>query len=67
MKNKIKELRNNKKLTLNEMSSQVSIPRATLSRYERGDCEPKLSTWMKLADYFKVPLDYLIGYKEERR
>ncbi|GAB5055483.1 hypothetical protein PESHB5_19820 [Pediococcus parvulus] len=61
IQNKIRELRKNEGLTLNEFSSRVNIPRANLSRYERGDREPKLATWEKLADFFQVSVPYIQG------
>lgn len=65
MKNRLKELRTKHKLTLEKMSSQLEIPINTLSRYERGEREPKLETWKKLAKFFDVSTAYLIGIDDE--
>ncbi|MCT0021232.1 helix-turn-helix domain-containing protein [Weissella cibaria] len=59
--NRIKELRKEKGLTLDELSEKVGINRATLNRYENEKSEPKLDTWKKLADYFDVTVPYLQG------
>lgn len=32
-----------------------------LGKYERNEREPKLKTWIKLADYFNVSVGYLQG------
>ena len=32
-----------------------------LGKYERNEREPKLKTWIKLADYFNVSVSYLQG------
>ena len=66
MKNRLKELRHEKNLTLKEVSSQLEqnnlkISPDALAKYERGDREPKLDTWQKLADYFNVSVPYLQG------
>ena len=66
MKNRLKEIRQEKKLTLKEVSSQLEqnnlkISPDALAKYERGDREPKLETWQKLADYFNVSVPYLQG------
>lgn len=66
MKNRLKELRHEKNLTLKEVSSQLEqnnlkISPDALAKYERGDREPKLETWQKLADYFNVSVPYLQG------
>lgn len=65
--NRIREERQRKKLTLKETVAElkkrglISITSDTLSKYERGDREPKLATWQKLADFFGVSVTYLQG------
>ena len=66
MQNRLKELRNKKHLTLKELGEQVGMPNNTLSQYETGKREPKLETWQKLADFFNVPVDYLLGISKDR-
>ena len=71
MKNRLRELRHEKNLTLKEVSSQLEqnnlkISPDALAKYERGDREPKLDTWQKLADFFNVPVDYLLGISKDR-
>lgn len=61
MSNRLKEIRLEKKLTQKEVSLKTGIPVNTYSNYERGDREPKLATWQKLADYFDVSVGYLQG------
>lgn len=61
MTNNIRLERKNQKKLLKDVSKDLQIPINTLSNYERGDREPKLETWKKLADYFKVPVGYLQG------
>ena len=67
--NRIRELRKEKKLTLKEVSSQLEqnnlkISPDALAKYERGDREPKLETWQKLADFFGVSVPYLQGVSD---
>lgn len=50
-----------KRGTLDVVSKETGINRATLSRYENGTSEPKLETWQKLADYFGVTVGWLQG------
>ena len=64
--NRLRELRKEKRLTLKEVSSQLEqnnlkISPDALAKYERGDREPKLETWQKLADFFGVSVSYLQG------
>ncbi|CAK1250844.1 Predicted transcriptional regulator [Fructobacillus tropaeoli] len=65
--NRIKELRQQKKLSLAKLSDQLKknynlkISAPSLMRYENGTTEPKLATWQKLADFFDVPISYIQG------
>lgn len=66
MGKRIKELRKEKGVTLKTLSDAVGIAVSTLSGYEKevgekGYRNPKIENWIKLADYFKVPVDYLEG------
>lgn len=60
--NRIKQLRNERNLTLVELGEQLNLPKGTLSRYEHGTREPKEPMWQALADFFNVSVDYLKGY-----
>lgn len=61
MKNRLKQLRKEKGLTLDDIQSQTGIKRGTYNNYENGTTEPKLETWQALADYFDVSVPYLRG------
>ena len=66
MKNRLKALRMEKDLTLDEIQNQTGIKRGTYSNYENGITEPKIDTWQKLADFFHVPTEYLMGLTNDR-
>ena len=64
--NRIRECRRNKKLTLKQLSKELAkkkfkISADALGKYERGEREPKLETWLKLANFFNVSVAYLMG------
>ena len=59
--NRLKELRNQRKLTLDDIERKTGIKRGTYSNYENNKTEPKLATWQKLADFFKVSVPYVQG------
>lgn len=64
--NRIRKCRQNKKLTLKQLSEELAkqnfkISADALGKYERGEREPKLETWLKLSDFFDVPVSYLQG------
>lgn len=64
--NRIRECRKMKKLTLKQLSEELAkndfkISPDALGKYERGNREPKLETWLKLANFFDVPVSYIQG------
>lgn len=64
--NRIKELRKEKGVSLKELSDEIGISSATLSRYETDKRKPKIENWQKLADYFQAPVPYLQGIGTSR-
>lgn len=59
--NRIAELRKKKKLSQAQLAKETGLTRQAVSLYEIGKREPKLETWIKLADFFNVPVPYLQG------
>lgn len=63
---RIRTLRKERNMTLRELAEQLHIPFTTLGNYEREDREPNVSTFLALADYFGVSIDYLTGKQDKR-
>ena len=63
--NRLKELRQSKGLTLDDIEKATGINRGTYSNYENGNTEPKFEIWQKLSNYFEVPIPYLMGIGEK--
>jgi transcriptional regulator with XRE-family HTH domain len=59
--NIFKRLRNSCGLTQAEMAEKIGISRSTIGMYETGAREPDFETLEKIADFFKVDIDYLLG------
>ena len=59
--NRLRQARKQKGLTLKEVAEDVGIADNTLQQYETEKREPKKETWIKLADYYHVPVAYLMG------
>lgn len=59
--NNLKELRKARKLTQPDVAKFLNVSVPTYSRYETGAFEPSNDTLRKLADYFGVTTDYLLG------
>lgn len=58
---KIKELREQNRIQQEELAEYLSISQSTLSRIEKGLRMPSLQIAIRLADYFDVSLDELVG------
>jgi transcriptional regulator with XRE-family HTH domain len=60
MSNNIAFLRDNQKISLRELSNRTGIAYPTICRIEQGR-DPMWSTVNKLANFFNVSADYLMG------
>jgi len=59
--NRITILRIRKGITQKKLAQLSNITEASLSRYENGLREPKISTLIKISDVLDSTVDYLIG------
>ncbi len=59
--NRIKELRQSKKLRQSDLAAELQVSQATLSNWESGRHEPDFEALKKMSDYFRVSVDYLLG------
>ncbi|HDR8183708.1 TPA: helix-turn-helix transcriptional regulator [Bacillus thuringiensis] len=57
-------LRKERKLRQEDMAKQLGIARTTYAMYEQGNREPDYNTLIKLATFFEVSIDYLLGTTE---
>ena len=57
----LKFLRKQNNKTQEEMAKFLNTNQRTYGRYELDQSEPNLETLIKLADYYQVSLDYLVG------
>ena len=58
---KLKEIRTIKGYSQQEIADYLSCTAVSNSRYESGNRSPSLELLIKLADYFDVTIDYLLG------
>lgn len=58
---KLKELREKQGLSQSELGKHLGFTRSTICQYEKGTREPDYKTLLKLANYFNVTVDYLLG------
>lgn len=58
---RIKARREELALTQSEVSNETEIEQSKISKYETGNLEPNIETLGKLANYYKISTDWLIG------
>jgi len=63
---RIKQLREEVGLTLEELAERLDTYKSTLSRYENELRAPDIDFVVKLALYFKVSIDWLVGNTDNR-
>lgn len=60
-KDRLKELRKRKHLSQRALAEELHVSKSAISMYENGSREPDYETTEKIADYFNVDVDYLLG------
>lgn len=63
---RIKMLREEVHLTQSQLAEKLDIATSSISQYENGDRVPSDDIKIKIAKYFDVSLDFLIGLSDIR-
>lgn len=67
MANRIRQLREKKGLTQEALATELEITQQQLSKYERNIASIKVESLKKVAAYFNVTTDYLLGISDVKR
>ncbi len=62
---RIKELREERGLSQAEVAKAVFGSQSNLAKWEKGTVQPSADFLLKLADFFNVSTDYLLGRTDE--
>lgn len=62
---RLKELRKSKGYTQQQLADIFSLSKSSISRYEKNLQLPEASTLPRIAEFFGVSLDYLMGHDGE--
>ncbi len=60
---RVVRLRKERKLTQKEMAEALELSRQTVSNWEKGKIEPNIGVLSKIAAYFGVSTDFLLGHE----
>ncbi|MBC5726418.1 helix-turn-helix transcriptional regulator [Agathobaculum sp. NSJ-28] len=64
---RIRDLREDADLTQKQIAETLLCDQSLYSKYERGERVLPLDLAVKLADYYQVSLDYLVGRSNKRK
>ncbi len=63
---RIRNLRDSEDIQQVDFAKKIGVSNVVLSRYESGERRPDYDTLLKIAEYFDVTTDYLLGKSENR-
>ncbi len=61
---RLKELRNERQLSMKQLAKMINVTDGAISNWENDVNEPKISYLIRLAEFFHVSADYLLGLKD---
>lgn len=61
---RLKEIRKAKGISQLKLATDLNTNQNTISRYETGEREPGIAELIRIADYFNISVDYLLGRTE---
>lgn len=64
---RMRELRKEKNLRQEDAAAELEISMSAYCRYELGSREPTASVIVRMADYYDVSADYLLGRSDRRK
>lgn len=62
----LKRLMSSRNFSMKALSDEVGITSATISRYLSGNRTPDLQQIIKIAEYFNVSIDWLLGINGDK-
>ncbi|MFC7783318.1 helix-turn-helix domain-containing protein [Rossellomorea sp. GCM10028870] len=61
----IKKLRERENISQKDFAQKIGVSNVVLSRYEKDERKPDYDMLKKIADYFEVSIDFLLGREEK--
>lgn len=66
MYKRLRDLREDTDLKQRQLAELLSVSQATYSRYESGELDVPSSVLIRLADFYSVSVDYILGRTDKR-
>ena len=63
---RIKQLRIDRNLTQVELAKKLSVSKQAVSNWENDNIQPSIEMLIRIADYFSVSTDYLLGLDDKK-
>ena len=58
----LKSLREDAAVSQKQLADAIGVSQQSINKYENHNIEPDIETMIRIADYFKTSVDYLIGH-----
>ncbi len=62
---KIKDLRKSFHLSQTELAAELNVSKQCISNWENDNVQPSIAMLVRLAEFFSVSTDYLLGFRED--
>ena len=62
---RLKEIRKSRGISQVKLAMDLNTSQNTISRYETGEREPGITELVRIADYFNISVDYLLGRTDD--
>lgn len=67
LQERIKELRESEKMSMQELAKEINVARQTLSKWEKGDSDPTIIDILRMCNTFQCDPSYLLGEYDDCR
>ncbi|MBE5775643.1 MAG: helix-turn-helix transcriptional regulator [Clostridiales bacterium] len=64
--NRLRELRDSKKMTQKQLAERLGLTKSVISAYETSMRYPSYDVLVRIASIFRVSTDYLLGMEQNR-
>ena len=58
---RLRALREHRRMNRKALGELCGLSKNMIGKYERGEREPSIAALIEIADFFEVPIDFLLG------